>query len=110
MSDAQQARLDREMLRSMSASLSSGLAFSFHPKDMANLLFRMSEMVDPKPKLATRPTPTLAEALAVPEVAAMWRALLTWDAAHRTGKNEPLHVAFELGQSALDQIKEVNNA
>ena len=50
-------------------------------------------------------TPTLAAALAVPEVAAMWHALLVWDQAHRTGSNEPLQVAFETGQSALDAIR-----
>lgn len=49
--------------------------------------------------------PTLAAALEVPEIAAMWHALVTWDAAHRTGKNEPLQVAFELGQSALAALK-----
>lgn len=49
--------------------------------------------------------PTLSAALEVPEVAAMWHALLTWDAAHRTGKNEPLQVAFELGQLALAAMK-----
>lgn len=49
--------------------------------------------------------PTLSAALEVPEVAAMWHALLTWDAAHRTGKNEPLQVAFELGHLALAELK-----
>lgn len=53
--------------------------------------------------------PTLSSALAVPEVTVMWHALLTWDAAHRTGKNEPLQVAFELGQSALAGLKGNNN-
>jgi len=46
-----------------------------------------------------------AAALEVPEIAAMWHALVTWDAAHRTGKNEPLHVAFEVGQYALTALK-----
>lgn len=53
--------------------------------------------------------PTLAAALEVPDIAAMWHALVTWDAAHRTGKNEPLQVAFELGQSALAALKRNNN-
>lgn len=48
---------------------------------------------------------SLAAALEVPEVKAMCHALLTWDAAHRTGKNEPLQVAFELGQSTLAAMK-----
>ena len=42
---AQQDRIDREMLRSMAAALSSGLAFSFHPQDMAECLQRAAERV-----------------------------------------------------------------
>jgi len=47
----------------------------------------------------------LRAAMAVPEVAAMYHALVVWDAAHRTGKNEPLQVAFELGQAAIAALK-----
>ena len=43
----------------------------------------------------------LAAPLQVPEIAALVHALAVWDAAHRTGRNEPLHMAFELGQAAL---------
>lgn len=50
--DAQQDRLDREMLRSMAASFSSGLGFSFNAHDMAELMQRMAERVDPKPRRA----------------------------------------------------------
>lgn len=46
---AQQDRIDREMLRSMAASLSSGLDFSFNRDDMADMLVRVSERIDPKP-------------------------------------------------------------
>ena len=46
---AQQDRIDREMLRSMAASFSSGLGFSFNSHDMAELMQRMSERIDPKP-------------------------------------------------------------
>lgn len=49
---AQQDRFDREMLRSMAASLSSGLDFSFNRQDMADLLYRMSRRIDPKPRIA----------------------------------------------------------
>ena len=49
---AQQDRIDREMLRSMAASFSSGLGFSFNREDMAELMQRMSERVDPKPHRA----------------------------------------------------------
>lgn len=61
MSDAQRARIDREMLRSMSAALSSGLPFSFNNQDMSDLLFRMSELADPKPRAAAQPAPVTVE-------------------------------------------------
>ncbi len=48
---AQQDRIDREMLRSMAASLSSGLGFSFNPQDMADCLARAANRADPQPRL-----------------------------------------------------------
>ena len=51
---AQQDRIDREILRSMAASISSGLAFSFHPKDMADCLSRAAGRMDPKPRMVTK--------------------------------------------------------
>ena len=36
------------------------------------------------------------------ENARLKHALVVWDAAHRTGRNEPLVIAFETGKSALE--------
>ena len=36
------------------------------------------------------------------ENAQLKHALVVWDAAHRTGRNEPLFVAFETGKMALE--------
>jgi hypothetical protein len=47
---AQDDRIDREMLKSMAASFASGLSFSFNPQDMAGLLSRAAERIDPKPR------------------------------------------------------------
>jgi hypothetical protein len=51
----------------MSASLSAGMGFSFNRHDMADLLLRMSELVDPKPRpAAVQPAPmTVDEAARV---------------------------------------------
>jgi hypothetical protein len=35
------------------------------------------------------------------ENARLKHALVVWDQAHRTGRNEPLQVAFEIGKEAL---------
>lgn len=43
-------RLDREMLRSMAASLSLGVDFSFNRQDMVALLLRAADRVDPRPR------------------------------------------------------------
>lgn len=53
---AQQDRIDREMLRSMATSFSAGLDFSFNSHDMAALLRRMADRVDPKPHVVSTDT------------------------------------------------------
>ena len=45
----------------------------------------------------------------VEENARLKHALVVWDAAMRTGRNEPLVVAFETGKQALEVAKEKNN-
>ncbi len=47
---AQDDRLDREMLRSMAASFASGMRFSFNRQDMSELLLRVADRIDPKPR------------------------------------------------------------
>ena len=77
MSDAQQDRLDCAMLQSMSASLSLDLDFSFNRQDMADLLFRVAERINPKLRpIDTRADlpPTLAAALTLPEISALVEA------------------------------------
>ena len=39
------------------------------------------------------------------ENARLKHALVVWDAAHRTGRNEPLVVAFEIGEAALRDVE-----
>ena len=40
------------------------------------------------------------------ENARLKHALVVWDAAHRTGRNEPLVVAFETGAAALRALEQ----
>lgn len=53
---AQRDRIDAAMLRSMSASFRARLGFSFNPDDMADLMGRMADRVDPRPVLVALKT------------------------------------------------------
>lgn len=54
MNQAQKDRLDAERMRSMARSIRQNMAFSFNPLDMAEMLERTADRIQPGPKFRVR--------------------------------------------------------